>query len=76
MDHGFHESDSVYFEDNGSYLAIGAQKSVRFVEGPSQNRGRRAALVVESANIFVFVLTVILQRFYATFRLLAFIGED
>jgi len=43
------------FNDNGSYLAIGAQKSVQTVEGSPAVRGRNMALIVESM-FFYFAL--------------------
>lgn len=43
-DHGFKDSDMAFFEDNGSYLAIGANKSVRFIEGPTGEKN--SALIV------------------------------
>lgn len=44
--HGFMPEDLPIFPDNGTYLAVGAQKGVRFVEGPSG--GKFAALTVEA----------------------------
>lgn len=38
----------AFFEDNGSYLAIGANKSVRFIEGPTGEKN--SALIVGSIN--------------------------
>lgn len=49
--YGFTLNDGAFFEENGSYLAIGLQKSVRFMEGPK--RGRNAALILERKRVFI-----------------------
>jgi hypothetical protein len=52
MDHeqyGFARNDVTSFQDNGSYLAIGAQKNVRFIEGPDKKC--YSALIVQSKII-------------------------
>lgn len=45
--YGFRPDDTPYFHDNGTYLAIGAQKSVRFVEGPKGPGYRNTAVIIE-----------------------------
>uniref|UniRef100_A0A915EA06 PAZ domain-containing protein n=1 Tax=Ditylenchus dipsaci TaxID=166011 RepID=A0A915EA06_9BILA len=45
--HGFGEEDAAQFTDTQSYLAIGANKAVRFIEGPSEN-GRSMGVVVQT----------------------------
>lgn len=40
-------NDLPYFEDTDCYLSFGAQKSVRFIEGPA-SKGCAASLIVET----------------------------
>jgi hypothetical protein len=44
--YGFDQVDCPSFADNGTYLAMGCQKSVRYVEGPTGDKD--TALVIES----------------------------
>uniref|UniRef100_A0A915ECS8 Piwi domain-containing protein n=1 Tax=Ditylenchus dipsaci TaxID=166011 RepID=A0A915ECS8_9BILA len=60
--HGFKDSDTAVFNDSGAYLAIGAQKSVRFVEGPPSVRGRNAALVVETKKTAFHMVENLAQK--------------
>ncbi|KAI1727830.1 piwi domain-containing protein [Ditylenchus destructor] len=59
---GFLPTDEGYFQDNGSYLGIGMQKSVRFVEGPAKLRGRNAALVVETKKTPFHIPETVLEK--------------
>lgn len=45
---GFRPEDSPYFQDNGTYLAVGVQKGVRYVEGPRGPGAKNAAVVIET----------------------------
>ena len=62
VNYGFRDDDSAYFEDNGSYLAIGAEKSVRFVEGPQPKSGPNAALIVESKKTPFHIVESVLAK--------------
>ncbi|KAI1718340.1 piwi domain-containing protein [Ditylenchus destructor] len=59
---GFSQADEAGFADNGSYLGIGAQKSVRFVEGPLKVRGTNAALIVETKKTPFHIVESVLDK--------------
>lgn len=58
--YGFQPNDLPLFPDNGTYLAVGAQKGVRFIEGPSS--GGFASLVVEVKKTAFHNVELVLQK--------------
>lgn len=47
LEHGFNQDDSPSLK-NGQYLAIGAQKSCKFLEGPRGRDGQGVGLIIQS----------------------------
>lgn len=45
--YGFTPNDTVQFSENGSYLGIGAAKSVRLIEGPRVS-SRNMGIIIET----------------------------
>lgn len=58
--YNFAPEDSPIFPDNGTYLGIGAQKGVRFIEGPKATR--HAALTVEVKKTPFHVIEPAIQK--------------
>jgi eukaryotic translation initiation factor 2C len=61
-DFGFNPQDGASFNDNSSYLSIGCQKSVHYVEGPPAIRGGNLALVVESKKTPFHLAETLLEK--------------
>lgn len=72
----FNLSDTLpYFEDTDSYLSYGAQKSVRFIEGPRAN-GCAASIVVETKKTAFHSVALLSDKAKCIVRNLDQVNED